>query len=140
MSTSLFIIKPEAMCHHQDILYALDVRYHFELTRLRWCSNVSAADITAHYIEHKGKSFFPSLIDGFIGKDILVGIVIHVTKPNDTVELLRKASGPYDPLMPGTIRGDYGISPSLNGFHASATYSDAVRENLIWGVKLNVYT
>jgi nucleoside-diphosphate kinase len=93
-----------------------------------------------HYGEHKGKSFFPSLVHLLIsGPSLALAI-----EGAHAIEVIRKINGDTEPRMaaPGTIRGDfthmsYSRSPELGGViynvvHASDSTESAERELALW--------
>lgn len=78
------------------------------------------------YEEHKGKSFYEELINYIISGPV----VCMVIEADDAVNVVRKMIGSTDPkeALPGTIRGDYGLSKSENTIHASDSVEKAQRE------------
>ena len=79
-----------------------------------------------HYKEHKEKPFFGSLIE-FITSSPVVAIVISGP---DAIQKTRTIMGSTNPLesVPGTIRGDLGLTVEKNIIHGSANSEDAERE------------
>lgn len=79
-----------------------------------------------HYQEHKGKPFYPPLIE-FITSGPVVAMV---WEGDQAVELCRSMIGKTDPLQaaPGTIRSDYGIHTNRNIIHGSDSIESARRE------------
>jgi nucleoside-diphosphate kinase len=93
-----------------------------------------------HYQEHRGKSFFPPLVDLLLsGPSIALAI-----EGAHAIEVVRKINGDTEPrtAAPGTIRGDfahmgYTRSQELKGVinnivHASDSPESAERELSIW--------
>lgn len=79
-----------------------------------------------HYKEHTGKVFFNKLI-----KYITSGpVVAMVLEGENCISEIRKMVGATDPqkALPGTIRGDYGLSLDENIIHASDSEKNAKRE------------
>ncbi len=79
-----------------------------------------------HYAEHKEKPFFGELVS-FITSGPIVAMVVEGPK---AIETVRKMMGKTDPLEaePGTIRGDYGLSITMNLIHGSDSEKTAARE------------
>jgi len=87
---------------------------------------VSKALAKKHYAEHKGKSFYPRLIE-FITSGPVVAFVVEGI---DAIAICRKMMGAtFGPeALPGTIRGDFGASHSNNLIHGSDCPKSARRE------------
>ena len=108
-----------------------------------------------HYVEHKGKNFFPSLLDyirGYIHNPVDAGarkVIAIVYQGPDAVKKIRDLAGPTNPLVareqrPGCIRALGTLAPikDANGevidqrmdnlIHASATDEEAQREIKLW--------
>lgn len=93
-----------------------------------------------HYGEHRGKSFFPPLVELLLSGPSLALAV----EGSHAVEVVRKINGDTEPRIaaPGTIRGDfahmgYARCPELNGVinnivHASDSIESAERELNLW--------
>lgn len=79
-----------------------------------------------HYAAHKGKSFFPGLIE-FITSGPVVAMVWEGPK---AIEIIRTTMGATDPAKaaPGTIRGDLAVDIGENIVHGSDGPESAVRE------------
>ncbi|MBC7221715.1 nucleoside-diphosphate kinase [Candidatus Bipolaricaulota bacterium] len=79
-----------------------------------------------HYAEHREKPFYPELVS-FITSAPVVAMVVEGPK---AVEVVRKLMGKTNPLEaePGTIRGDFGLSVTMNLIHGSDSPSSAARE------------
>jgi nucleoside-diphosphate kinase len=80
----------------------------------------------AHYGEHAGKPFFPSLVD-FITSGPLVAAVIEGP---DAIAQWRALMGATNPVTaaPGTIRGDLATVMQENISHGSDSPESAARE------------
>ncbi len=79
-----------------------------------------------HYAEHREKPFYPELVS-FITSAPVVAMVVEGPK---AVETVRKMMGKTNPLEaePGTIRGDFGLSVTMNLIHGSDSQASAARE------------
>ena len=79
-----------------------------------------------HYKEHKTKPFFNDLVS-FITSGAIIAIAFQGP---DCVQKIRNIMGNTNPsdAAPGTIRGDFGISLSMNLIHGSDSTDSAKRE------------
>ena len=79
-----------------------------------------------HYKEHKTKPFFNDLVS-FITSGPIIAIAFQGP---DCVQKIRNIMGNTNPsdAAPGTIRGDFGISLSMNLIHGSDSTDSAKRE------------
>ncbi|MBN1309540.1 MAG: nucleoside-diphosphate kinase [Chitinispirillaceae bacterium] len=154
---TLVLIKPDAL-KNSLTGYVLSYLSEFH-TSLRF-AGVKIVHVTGmlaeeHYAEHRGKLFYPSLIEYITG-------VIHypatperrrviaiVYQGSDAVRKIRDIAGPTNPLIaretkPGCIRALGTLAPIKDGkgatigermdnlIHASATLADAEREIKLW--------
>lgn len=108
-----------------------------------------------HYAEHRGKVFFPSLLDAIMGRIHYPDepskrrVISLVYQGPDAIKKIRKIAGPTNPHtardeQPGCIRALGTVAPIKdaegnilgermdNLIHASATVSDAEREVKLW--------
>ena len=79
-----------------------------------------------HYAPHKGKPFYPGLIDYITSGPV----VVMVLAGDRAIEISRKLMGKtfgYE-AEPGTIRGDFGASRSYNLVHGSDSPESAETE------------
>lgn len=79
-----------------------------------------------HYAEHRGKDFYPPLID-YITSAPVIALVLQGA---NSIKVIRKITGATNPLdaLPGTIRGDYALTTQKNIIHASDSLESAARE------------
>ncbi len=79
-----------------------------------------------HYAEHREKPFFGELVS-FITSAPIVAMVVEGPK---AIETVRRMMGKTNPLeaAPGTIRGDYGLSITMNLVHGSDSPETSARE------------
>lgn len=79
-----------------------------------------------HYAEHREKPFFGELVS-FITSGPIVAMVVEGP---DAIGTVRKMMGKTNPLeaAPGTIRGDYGLSVTMNLIHGSDSPETSARE------------
>lgn len=79
-----------------------------------------------HYAPHKGKPFYPGLIDYITSGPV----VVMVLQSERCIEIARTMMGKtfgYE-AAPGTIRGDFGASRSFNLVHGSDAPESAKTE------------
>ncbi|OMH85388.1 Nucleoside diphosphate kinase [Zancudomyces culisetae] len=90
----------------------------------------STEHLEEHYAEHKGKPFFPKLID-YMQSGPVVGMV---WSGKNVIAETRKFLGATNPINanPGTIRGDFAVDSSKNICHASDSPASAEREIKLW--------
>ena len=79
-----------------------------------------------HYAEHRGKDFYPKLVEYTISGPVIAMIL----EGNGAIALVRRLTGATDiaESLPGTIRGDFCASTRLNIVHASDSPESAARE------------
>jgi len=83
-----------------------------------------------HYAPHKGKPFYPGLID-YITRG---PVVVMVLQGDRCIEISRTLMGKtfgYE-AAPGTIRGDFGASRSYNLIHGSDSTESAQLEMALY--------
>ena len=79
-----------------------------------------------HYAPHKGKPFYPGLID-YITSGPVVIMVLAGARAIDIARTLMGKTFGYE-AAPGTIRGDFGASRSFNLVHGSDSPDSAATE------------
>lgn len=79
-----------------------------------------------HYAPHKGKPFYPGLIDYITSGPVLV-MVLSGNRAIDIARTLMGKTFGYE-AAPGTIRGDFGASRSFNLIHGSDSPESAASE------------
>lgn len=79
-----------------------------------------------HYAEHKGKPFFPSVVE-FITSGPVAAMVLEGENVVSAVRTMMGATDPKD-SAPGTIRSDYALTMSENIIHGSDSPDSASRE------------
>jgi len=84
-----------------------------------------------HYAEHKGKSFFPRIINYVTSGPVLA---LTLEGHEGCFATVRKMVGATFPenADPGTIRGDFGMYRDHNVIHASDSVESANREISLW--------
>ncbi len=84
-----------------------------------------------HYAEHAGRPFYEPLLE-FITRSPSVVMVLEGPSDagDDVFAVVRTLMGTTNPATaaPGTIRGDFGLSPTENLVHGSDSEASAGRE------------
>ena len=128
--TTLIIAKPDAL--QRALTGQIIARFEAKGLKLVAAKLINVPEATAkqHYAEHDGKPFFPDLIKFITSSPVLVMAV----RGRNAVAACRKVIGSTDGANaePGTLRGDFGISKSLNLVHGSDSPESAERELAIW--------
>jgi nucleoside-diphosphate kinase len=154
---TLVLIKPDAM-KNSLTGYVLSLLSEFH-TGLRFTGtkivHVSSMLAEEHYAEHKGKVFYPSLLDYIMGKLHYADMpwkrrtIALIYQGKDAVKKIRDICGPTNPHAareerPGCIRSLGTLVPLKdasgkevgermdNLIHASANDDDAEREIKLW--------
>jgi nucleoside-diphosphate kinase len=157
LEQTLVLLKPDALKNSLtgyllSQLSEFHTGLHFSATKIVHVSKMLAEE---HYAEHKGKLFFPSLLD-YIRGDIHYPdepwkrrVVAIVYQGPNAVKKIREIAGPTNPHVarkdkPGCIRALGTIVPLVdaegrtisermdNLIHASATDEEAEREIKLW--------
>lgn len=79
-----------------------------------------------HYGEHIGKPFYDSLVK-FITSSPLIAVSVEGESAVQVVRTLMGGTNPVEAL-PGTIRGDLGLTIGMNLIHGSDSVESANRE------------
>lgn len=83
-----------------------------------------------HYGEHKERPFFGELVE-FITSSPVFAMVWEGENVIATARQMMGKTNPADAL-PGTIRGDFGVTMGKNVIHGSDSPESAVREINLW--------
>lgn len=126
MERTLIILKPDAIQRR----LAGRVIQRFEEKGLSISAmklmHISRDLAERHYAPHKGKPFYPGLIDYITSGPV----VVMVLQGERCIEIARTMMGKtfgYE-AAPGTIRGDFGASRSYNLVHGSDSPESAATE------------
>ena len=137
---TFILIKPDAV--KRGITGEILSRYERAGLKIVAVKMVNCTEEMAgeHYAEHKGKSFFPGLVE-FLTMGPSLAIAAEGAR---VVDVVRKLNGDTEPRRsaPGTIRGDFShmgyercaeLSGTIyNVIHASDSVESAQRELEIW--------
>lgn len=157
MDQTLVLIKPDALKNSLtgyvlSLLSEFHTGLRFAGAKIVYVSNLLAEE---HYAEHRGKIFFPSLLEYIKGELHYPNepwkrrVIALVYQGNDAVQKIRDICGPTNPHVarekrPGCIRALGALVPLKdadgsvvgermdNLIHASAVSADAEREIKLW--------
>lgn len=154
---SLVLFKPDSLKNSMSgYLLTLLSEFNTGLT-MAGLKMVQVNKILAeeHYVEHKGKGFFPAVVEYIMGKSHFPEqpekqwVIALVFEGENAIKKIRDIAGPTNPLnarteKPGCIRSMGAIIPVIdesgaiidnridNLMHASSSDSDAEREVKLW--------
>lgn len=128
---TLVLIKPDGVQRHLvgEILRRIEGK-GLTIAALE-LKNVSDELARAHYAEHEGKPFFPSLLE-FITSGPVVAAILEGPRAVAAFRQLAGGTDPVEKATPGTIRGDLGLETQFNLVHGSDSPDSAVREIDLW--------
>jgi len=126
MERTLLLIKPDGIQRKLigEIIVRLE-RRGWDLVAMK-LMNISRDLAERHYAEHKGKGFYPELIQYITGGPV----VAMVWQGDQVIAALRTMMGKTNPIeaAPGTIRGDFANHFTMNIVHGSDSPQSAERE------------
>jgi nucleoside-diphosphate kinase len=139
MERTLILLKPDAV--QRGLTGEIIARFErrgLKIVGLK-LMQVPLALAEEHYGEHKGKPFFPGLVE-YITSSPLVAMVVEGPQ---AVKAVRQTVGGTDPTwgpddapakfaLPGTIRGDFALMKGRNLVHASDSPENGVKEVALW--------
>jgi nucleoside-diphosphate kinase len=120
------IIKPNAVrTGKTGPILAMINEGGFEIAAMRMVK-LTATQAESFYAVHKGKPFYPGLIEFMTSGPVIVMILKH----ENAVEQFRKLIGNTDPAKaePGTIRKTFAVSVQMNAVHGSDSVENAAIE------------
>lgn len=157
LEQTLVLVKPDALQNSLtgyllSTLSEFHTGLHFSGTKIVHVSKMMAEE---HYAEHKGKVFFPAILEYIMGESHYVEeawrrrVIAIAYQGPDAIQKIRNIVGPTNPLdarneRPGCIRALGTLAPVKdaagnvigqrmdNLIHASATQEDAEREVKLW--------
>ncbi|HNS50437.1 MAG TPA: nucleoside-diphosphate kinase [Anaerolineae bacterium] len=123
---TLVILKPDAVQRGLigPILTRLEQRgLRFAALKLMQVSRELAEE---HYGEHRGKDFYPGLIEFITSGPVVVAVV----EGNCAIQVVRDTMGKTHPKdsTPGSIRADFGLMKGRNLIHGSDGPESAKKE------------
>ncbi len=117
IQTTLTILKPDAV--QRSLMGRIMSRFEDKGLQIVGCKmmQISRELAERHYEVHRGKPFYERLVQFMTSSPVLVMAVRGV----GAVEVCRKLMGATfgSQAVPGTIRGDFGVSNSFNLIHGS---------------------
>ncbi len=126
MERTLVLIKPDAMQRGLagEIIGRLE-RRGLKIVGVRMLK-VSKQLAQEHYAEHKGKPFFPGLVQYITSSPIIAAVF----EGNGAIKATRQTMGATNPLeaATGSVRADFGLEKGRNLTHASDSTVSAKRE------------
>ena len=126
MQRTLIILKPD--CIQRRLVGRVMQRFEEKVLSIAAMKlmRIPRGLAEEHYAPHKGKPFYPGLIDYVTSGPV----VVMVLQGNRSIEIARTLMGKtfgYE-AAPGTIRGDFGASRSYNLVHGSDSPESAETE------------
>jgi len=126
MERTFLMVKPDGV--QRNLMGKIIARFEekgFQLVGAK-LMHISEDLAEQHYAEHKGKPFFTQLVD-FITSGPVFAMVWQGENVIATARQMMGATNPKDAL-PGTIRGDFGLTVGKNVIHGSDSPASAERE------------
>jgi nucleoside-diphosphate kinase len=120
------IIKPNAVrTGKTGPILAMINEGGFEIAAMRMVK-LTLPQAESFYSVHKGKPFYPGLIEFMTSGPVVVMILRH----ENAVDQFRKLIGNTDPAKaePGTIRKTFAVSVQMNAVHGSDSVENAAIE------------
>ncbi len=126
MERTLIILKPD--CLQRRLVGRVLQRFEDKGLTLAGMKlmQISRDLAERHYAPHKGKPFYPGLIDYVTSGPVMV-MVLQGNRCIDIARTLMGKTFGYE-ATPGTIRGDFGASRSFNLVHGSDAPESAETE------------
>ncbi|EAN32705.1 Nucleoside diphosphate kinase [Theileria parva strain Muguga] len=124
------MVKPDGV--HRNLVG--EVLKRFELKGLKLVAAKfmmpSRELVEKHYSAHEGKPFFEELVN-FVTQG---PVFCTAWEGPNAVKVGRTLLGVTNPVesLPGTLRGDFGLTLSKNLVHASSSLEDSVTECNLW--------
>ncbi len=126
MERTLAIIKPDAMrAGHKDAIIAFIKKHGFAIVAQKE-TTLSQEQAEVFYAEHKGRGFFPELVEFMISGPV----TLLVLEKKNAVQEWRDVMGATNPAeaASGTLRKLFGTSKGNNASHGSDSLASAARE------------
>jgi nucleoside-diphosphate kinase len=126
METTLIILKPDAL--KRRLVGAILQRFErkgLQIVGMK-LAHLKRETVEEHYAPHRGKPFYDGLVRYMTGNPV----ILMAIRGRNAIEVSRKLMGKtfgYE-AEPGTIRGDFGNSKSMNLVHGSDSEESARRE------------
>src|SRR5436853_6891822 len=126
METTLIILKPDAV--QRGLMGRIICRFEEKGLQVVGAKlmKISPQLAATHYESHKGKKFYEGLVRFMTSQPVLVLALRGVGAIEISRKMMEATFG--SKAEPGTIRGDFGVSNSLNLIHGSDSVESAQRE------------
>ena len=126
MERTLIILKPDAV--QRRLLGRIIQRFEDKGIAVGGMKlmQISRELAERHYAPHKGKPFYPGLID-YVTSGPVVVMVLQGERCIEIARTLMGATFGYE-AAPGTIRGDFGATRTFNLVHGSDSPETAATE------------
>ncbi|MGM9862520.1 MAG: nucleoside-diphosphate kinase [Muribaculaceae bacterium] len=123
---TFIIIKPGAI--QRALVGDIITRYQrkgLQIVALKMMQ-LSEALLREHYAHLVDRPFFPDLLRSMMASPVIVAVL----QGDDAIEVVRTLSGATNcrKALPGTIRGDFGMSSQENIVHSSDSPENAAAE------------
>lgn len=130
MEQTLIILKPD--CVQRRLIGRILARFEAKGLKLAAMKlmQISRELAERHYAPHKGKPFYPGLIEYITSGPVVVMVLAGPRAIDVSRKLMGKTFG-YE-AEPGTIRGDFGLSRTFNLVHGSDSPESAATEIAIY--------
>lgn len=130
MEKTFIMVKPDGV--QRGLIGEIISRFEkkgFQLVGAK-LMNVSRELAEEHYQEHKERPFFNDLVNFITSSPVFA----MVWQGENVIATARQMMGKTNPAeaLPGTIRGDFGISVGMNIIHGSDSKESAEREMKLW--------
>ena len=126
METTLIILKPDAL--KRRLVGRILERFEskgLQLVGMKM-AHLRRELVEEHYAPHRDKPFYAGLVSYMTGNPVIILAIRGIGAIDVCRKLMGKTFG-FD-AEPGTIRGDFGISRSMNLVHGSDSEESAIRE------------
>lgn len=126
MEQTLILVKPDGV--QRGLMGEIITRFErrgLKLAGMKFMQ-ISRELAESHYAIHKGKPFYPGLVDYITSGPV----VAMVWAGKDAIAAARATMGATNPVQaaPGTIRGDFGMEIGRNLVHGSDSPENGEKE------------
>jgi len=126
MERTFFMVKPDGVARGLvgEVISRIE-RRGMKLVAVKMLQ-VDRGLAEKHYLEHKDKPFYSSLVE-YITSGPSLALVVE---GKEAIKVMRTLIGATDPqeAAPGTVRGDFALDIGRNVVHASDSRDSAERE------------
>nr|BAN38302.1 nucleoside diphosphate kinase, putative [Entamoeba histolytica] len=132
---ALVLAKPDAVCIRQAPITAVETLLKSINGGKLLCfeHHVVPTELAEqHYEEHKGKGFFPKLLNFICNPN---GVIVMVFEGVNAVKTIREVFGPTfveKAIQVECLRGKFGSCGGINCFHSSDSAESGARETKLW--------